>query len=486
MEIFKKPLKEIHEDLVKKKISVKELVQVALDRIKETDEEIRSFLTVRTLEDLSDEIEAAQKSIDSGKSTILTGIPYSAKDIFVTKGIRTTAGSKTLDNFIPQYTATVIERLFAAGAIMVGKTNLDAFAHGSSTMRSDYFTSHNPWDLTKIPGGSSGGSASSVAALQVPFSIGSETGGSIRHPSSLCGVTGLKGTYGRTSRYGVIAMGSSLDCPGPIARTAEDAGIIMHYLSGQDKQDSTTVNEEKIATQELNSVDLKGVKVGIPRQMLENSIAKEVMAVFDDAVIELKKAGAEIIDVEMIDAKYAISVYAIISSSEISSNLARWHGTRFGAVKDDPVETVYDLFKNNRSIFGYEAKRRQMIGSYSLSTGYFDKYYRNAQKVRSVIIEDFNKIFSKVDLLLMPTTPGPAVEIGDKTSDPMFAFVEDALLSSSTMAGLPGISVPMGFVDKLPVGLQFIAPQKKEINILEAANVYQKSTDWHNLTPYDK
>lgn len=487
MEFLDKSIREIHADLVDKKITVRELVEASYNHIKETDDQYKSFITVREMDELEPEIQAAQQMIDKGSAHLLTGVPWSAKDIFVTKGIRTTAASKTLDKFVPPYTATAVQRVNDKGAIMMGKVNLDAFAHGSSTETSDYFTSRNPWDTDRIPGGSSGGSATSVASRQVFFSLGSETGGSIRHPSALTGITGLKATYGRVPRNGVIAMGSSLDCPGPMTRSADDAAILLSVISGQDEKDGTSIPEKALDTDKLKRKDLKGLKIGVYKAFLEENIQEGVSKNVKSAIEKLKELGAEIVEVELLDPTYAISVYAIISSSEVSSNLARFHGTRHSSwLPEAEVNTVYDHFKNSRSIFGFEAKRRQSIGAYTLSKGYFDEYYKKAQKVRTLVIDSYKEIFDKVDAFVAPTVPNIAAKIGEASSDPMFAFMEDLLLSSSTMAGLPGISIPVGLSEDLPTAMQIVAPQRDEKTILEIANVYQQNTDWHKLNPLTK
>ncbi|WKZ30161.1 MAG: Asp-tRNA(Asn)/Glu-tRNA(Gln) amidotransferase subunit GatA [Candidatus Dojkabacteria bacterium] len=483
MNLARKTIPELRTMLDSKEISVRELTNSILQQVQQKDGDLKSFLTIFSEKELSPAIDAAQKAIDEGKATDLTGIPCSVKDIFNMVGTRTTASAKILDNYIAPYESTVTSRLKNAGAIIVGKVNMDAWAHGSSTETSDYGPSHNPWDITRHPGGSSGGSASSVAGGQVPYSVGTETAGSIRGPAAATGITGFKGTYGRVSRYGVIAMGSSLDSPGPLTRTVEDAATIMKYISGHDAHDGTSIQESALNIDLSARKDLKGLKIGISNDYFSGAIQPGVSARVKEALEVMKSLGAEIREVEMLNPEYAVAVYTIVCRSEVSSNLARYTGTRYGTFKNDPVQTVYDVFMNNRSIFGFEAKRRSMTGSYVLSKGYYDKYYRKAQQVRTLIRQDYDKIFQDVDVFISPTLPNIAEVIGDALNNPLFGEMADLLICASAMAGIPGISVPVGLTENMPVGMQIIGPAKAEERIAQVAHVYQTATEFHKLVP---
>lgn len=440
-----------------------ELVLGCLDAIEGKDPKIKAFITV-TREQALDLARKADKLIskkgeEAFEEKPLLGIPYAVKDNFCTKGVKTTAGSKVLDNFIPPYESTVTRRLKDAGAVLLGKTNMDAFAHGSSTENSDFFTTKNPWDTSKVPGGSSGGSAAAVAANMCIFAIGSETGGSIRGPASWCGVTGLKPTYGRVSRYGLIAMASSTDSPGPITKDAWDAAYVLEVLAGKDPFDATTSPKKtEKYSKKMKNFDLKGLKIGKPKSYFEIDLQKGVRAKINEFIAFLKDQGAEIIDIDLLDPRYSIAVYTILQRSEVSSNLARFDGIRYG---------------NDRSFFGFEAKKRMMLGAYALSAGYYEAYYAKAQKVRTLIINDFEKAFKKVDLISGPTMPCTALTIGESAKDPMFGEMIDKLTEPSTIAGLCGITIPVGLVDGLPVGAQFMGPRFGESQILGVANACQ-------------
>jgi aspartyl-tRNA(Asn)/glutamyl-tRNA(Gln) amidotransferase subunit A len=483
MNLARKTIPELRKMLDSKEISVRELTNTVLQQVNQKENDLKSFITVFEEKELTPAIDAAQKAIDNGTATDLTGIPCSVKDIFNMVGTRTTASAKVLDNYIAPYESTVTDRLKNAGAIIVGKTNMDAWAHGSSTETSDYGPSHNPWDITRHPGGSSGGSASSVAGGQVPYSVGTETAGSIRGPASLTGITGLKGTYGRVPRYGVIAMGSSLDSPGPLTRTVQDAATVMKYISGQDSHDGTSIQETPLKIDLSARKDLKGMKIGISNDYFSGAIEPGVVARVKEALEVLKELGAEIREVEMLNPEYAVAVYTIVCRSEVTSNLARYTGTRYGTFKTDPVRSVYDVFMNNRSIFGFEAKRRSMTGSYVLSKGYYDKYYKKAQQVRTLIRKDYDRIFQDVDVFISPTVPTVAEVIGNAINNPLFGEMADLLICASAMAGVPGISVPVGLSENLPVGMQVIGPAKAEERICQVAHLYQSATEFHKLIP---
>ncbi len=470
MKLNQLTIKQALEGLKNKKFSSLELAEACLQQIEETGDRLKSFVTVPqdyVLEQAREADKAIKNNPEVWEKEPLTGVPAAIKDNFCTKGLRTTASSKVLENYTPVYDATVVKLLKKAGAVVLGKTNMDAWAHGSSTETSDFYTTRNPWDTDRTPGGSSGGSAASVAAHQTVFAIGSETAGSIRQPASWCGVTGFKPTYGRVSRYGVIAMGSSLDCPGPLTKTAEDALLVVRALSGRDEKDATTAKRDFSFS--LGSVSLKKLVIGLPRTYFFDGLDEEVEKSVRQAVDRLEKAGAQVEEVDLLDPKYSVAVYTVVQRSEVSSNLARYDGVRYG---------------RDRTFFGDEAKRRVMLGTYALSAGYYDKYYKKAQKVRSLICSDFERVFKEVDLLIAPTTPTPALKLGAADKDPMFGEMQDILVEASSLAGLPGISVPCGFTQAgLPVGMQIVGPQWSEGLLLEAAHRYQQLTDWHNRTP---
>ena len=453
------------EGLKKKKFSCLELTKACLKRIKQVDGKINAFITVCEQEALKEAAEKSGYIKENGypEEKLLFGIPVAVKDNFCTKGTKTTASSKVLENFIPPYDAAVVSKLKSAGAIVIGKTNMDAWAHGSSTETSDFFATKNPWNLKFLPGGSSGGSAAAVAADEAIAAIGSETAGSIRQPASWCGVTGLKPTYGRVSRYGVIAMCSSTDSPGPITKNVTDALILLNVLAGKDRKDATT-SEKKLKEVKL-SESLKGLKIGLPKQYFLKQSEKQVITKTNQAIKVLENLGAEIIWINLLDPKYSVGVYTIIQRSEVSSNLARYDGIRYG---------------NSRNFFGEEAKRRIMLGAYSLSSGYYDAYYKKAQKVRTVILKDFEKVFKKVDVLLSPSCPTTALPKGASKNASMFGELQDILFEASSMAGLPAISLPCGFgKNNLPVGFQIMSPQFREDLILKTAYAYQQATQWH-------
>jgi len=452
-------LKEAISGIRSKKFSATELMTDCLNRISQIDPTIKAFIT------LNDQAVKESQNVDLSKP--LAGIPIAVKDNYCTQGIKTTASSKVLANYLPPYTATVIDRLKNAGAIIIGKTNLDAWAHGSSTETSDFGPTKNPWNPNHLPGGSSGGSAAATIANECIVSIGSETAGSIRQPSAWCGASGFKPTYGRCSRYGLIAMASSTDSPGPIAKNIEDAAIILSIMSGHDPHDATSLEEKSwLLPSPLTS--LKGLKLGLPKAYFPPTIKKEVKEAVLKAIEIYKKLGAEIIELDVLDPKYSIAVYTIIQRSEVSSNLARFDGVRYG---------------NDRSFFAQEAKRRIMLGTYALSAGYYDAYYLKAQKVRTMIVDDFEKQFQKVDAIIGPTSPTTALPLGATQGQAMFGELEDMLMEPSSLAGLPGASIPCGFADGLPIGIQITAPQQREDLVYQVAQVFQSNTDFHLQKP---
>lgn len=469
-----------------KKFTVKELVHSCLDEIERTDGKVNSFLKVLSKEDLEDEISKAQRKIDNDNAHILTGIPYAAKDLFSTKNIKTTASSKILEDYKPQYESTVTKKLKDVGAILIGKTNLDEFAHGSSTETSAFKVSRCPWDLDRNAGGSSGGSGSAVSAHQTIFAIGTSTAGSIQNPSSICGISGLKGTYGRVSRYGVIAMGSSLDCPGPMCKSAQDAAIVMEVISGEDRNDSTTTPKTVDDYSNFKRNDLNNIKIGYPKSYFKTDMQEGVKDRVEDAVKKLEKLGADIVEVDIMKPEFSVAVYTIVCRSEVSSNLGRYHGTRYGnqPTKSD-FDDIFEYFKQSRSMngFGLEAKRRIMTGTFALSSGYADEFYKKAQKVRTLVIDDFNNVFKKVDLIVSPTTPTVAQKIGAAVENPLYGELADIFACGPAISGLPGISIPCGFTEDLPVGLHIFGPHWSEKLCLDVAKVYQDNTDYHNKLP---
>ncbi len=457
--------------LKKKDFSSSELTKACFDQIKKLEGKLNAFVTITEKEAL-EQARKADKIISSGQDLPLLGIPLAIKDNFSTEGIKTTASSKVLETYVPPYDATVVKKLKEAGMVLLGKTNMDAWAHGSSTETSDFGPTRNPWNINHLPGGSSGGSAAAVAADDVIAAIGSETAGSIRQPASWCGVVGLKPTYGRVSRYGVIAMGSSLDSPGPITKTVEDSALILEVLAGKDEKDATN-SPLPVGnySQKLNK-NMKELKIGISKEYFINGIDKEVEGEIERAIKELEKFGAKIEHIKLFDPKYAIDVYTIIQRSEVSSNLARYDGIRYGSARQN---------------FGEEAKRRIMFGTYALSSGYYDQYYNKAQQVRTVIIDDFNKAFEKVDVIIAPTSPSLALPVGATKDVSMFGEIADVLVEPSSIAGLAGINIPVGFSKSgLPIGMQIIGPQFSEELVLSVAYEYEKLTqskEWRKLKP---
>ena len=456
-------LKEAQNLLFSGKVKSEDIVSDCISAIKKYDKKLNAYLTInKTLRSKSEKTSNLKRKLQ------LAGIPYAIKDNFLTKGIKTTAGSKVLNDYIPQYSATVVNKLEEEGAVILGKTNMDAWAHGSSTETSDYGSTKNPWNINHLPGGSSGGSAAAVIADLCIFAIGSETAGSIRQPAAWCGCCGLKPTYGRVSRYGVIAMGSSLDSPGPLTKTVEDSAIILEILAGVDPYDATTSPKPAEKYTSYLNKGVKNLKIGIARQYLLPQMRADVKKLIKDAGGVFEKLGAKVDYVRTMNPEYAIGVYTLIQRSEVSSNLARYDGIRFG---------------NDRTYFGQEAKRRITLGTYALSAGYADKYYKKAQKVRTLYIKDFEYIFKKYDLIIGPTSPGPAQIVGASKGQAMFGEMEDILVEPSTISGLPGLSIPCGFVDGLPIGLDIIGPQFSEGLIIQAGDAYEKATPWHKQKP---
>lgn len=483
MQLFMRTAHELHDLMMKKEISAEELSKAVFDRIESVEDKIGAFIT-RTRENAFERARAVDRQIQSGEKIVpLAGIPVAIKDNMCTNGILTTAGSKILSNFIPPYSATVVERFDAAGAAMVGKTNLDEFAMGSSTENSAFFVTRNPWDTSKVPGGSSGGSAAAVAAGEAVCALGSDTGGSIRQPASFCGVVGMKPTYGAVSRYGLIAYASSLDQIGPLARDVTDCALMMNVICGHDRLDSTSAQHQAQDYTGFLQDDVRGMKLGVPEEYMAEGIDPAVRAVIINAMERLESLGAIVEYTTLPHTEYALPTYYMIAPAEASSNLARYDGVRYG-IRAEDAEDVIDMFMKTRSKgFGNEVKRRIMLGTYALSAGYYDAYYLKALKVRTLIKEDFDRAFEKYDLLLSPVSPTTAFRIGEKTDDPLQMYLSDVCTISVNLAGIPGISIPCGFVDGMPVGLQLMGRHFDEGTLLRVAYSFEQNTDYHKHFP---
>ncbi|MBU1684006.1 Asp-tRNA(Asn)/Glu-tRNA(Gln) amidotransferase subunit GatA [Patescibacteria group bacterium] len=485
-ELNKLTIKQAGEKLNKKEISSVELTKACLARIKEVDDKIHACLTVCEEQALQ-EAKKADERRAKGERGELLGIPYLVKDNIMTKNIRTTAGSKILENYIAPYNATIIKKLKQAGAVLLGKTNLDEFGHGASTENSAFGPTHNPHDLERVAGGSSGGSAAAVATDMCIFALGTDTGGSIRCPASFCGVVGLKPSYGRCSRFGLMSMTSSTDVPGALTKTVEDAEIVFNAIKGGDEKDATVAREDircpKTVPPQFSSLCeenwggtvfghrmSQNLRIGIPKEYFGEGIDKDVLEVINKAIKKFEKLGAEIVPISLPHTKYAVPVYYIITPSEISSNLARFDGIRFG-FSDGQVKDLKNIYLKNRNVFGPEAKRRIMLGTYVLSAGYYDAYYLQAQKVRTKIKQEMDKALEKVDAIITPTQPDVAFKIGEQSDDPLKMYLEDICLSAASLAGLPAISIPCGFVNNLPVGMQLIGKRFNEEMLFAVAQL---------------
>ncbi|QEQ97469.1 Asp-tRNA(Asn)/Glu-tRNA(Gln) amidotransferase subunit GatA [Neptunomonas concharum] len=480
--MLNKTLAELAKGLDQGEFSSVELTQAYLDRINKEDSRYNSFITV------TDEL-ALRQAADAdamraaGQATAMTGLPLAHKDIFCTQGVRTSAGSKMLDNFVSPYDATIIRKFNAAGTVSLGKTNMDEFAMGSSNESSFYGACKNPWDLDRVPGGSSGGSAAAIAAGLTPAATGTDTGGSIRQPAAFCNLTGLKPTYGRVSRYGMIAYASSLDQGGPMALTAEDAAMMMNVMAGLDPLDSTST--DKAVPDYTASLDqpLSGLKIGLPKEFFAEQLNPEIAATVQAAIKEYEALGATVKEVSLPNTALSVPAYYIIAPSEASSNLSRFDGVRYGYRCEEPKD-LEDMYKRTRGEgFGTEVKRRIMVGTYALSEGFYDAYYKKAQQIRRLIQQDFVRVLSEVDVIMGPTTPTTAFKLGEKTSDPVEMYMEDIFTLSLNLAGLPGMSIPCGFSNGLPVGLQIIGNYFAEEKLLNVAHKFQQATDWHTRKP---
>ncbi len=477
-----KTLSELAAGLSKGEFSSEELTRHFLDRIERLDGGFNAFVTP-TPEQALEQARAADGLIAAGKAGPLTGLPLAHKDIFCTRGVKTSCGSKMLDNFVSPYDATVVERLAEAGVVMLGKTNMDEFAMGSSNETSYYGPVKNPLDTAKVPGGSSGGSAAAVAARLAPAATGTDTGGSIRQPAALTGLTGFKPTYGRVSRYGMIAFASSLDQAGVLTQSAEDAALLMQAMSGFDERDSTSAEEAVPDYMTTLGQDLKGLKVGVPSEFFDEGLDAETGKAVEAALDVYRQLGAEIREVHLPNLGLSVPTYYVVAPAECSSNLSRFDGVRFGYRCEDPKDLL-DLYERSRGEgFGAEVKRRIMTGAYVLSAGYYDAYYLQAQKTRKLIRDDFIRCFEEVDVLMGPTTPTPAFGMGEKTDDPITMYLNDIYTIAVNLAGLPAVSVPAGLVGGLPVGLQIIGKFFDEGRLLNVAHQYQQHTDWHRQMP---
>ncbi len=477
-------LTQMQRGLARGEFSSRELVRAALDEIARLDPSLHAFLRVDTERALASAVESDETRNTKYDETRLPllGLPLAVKDVLTVEGMPCTAGSKILEGFVPPYTATSVKKLQEAGAIVIGKTNTDEFAMGSSTENSAYGRTNNPWDPSRVPGGSSGGSAAAVAARLVPAALGTDTGGSVRQPASFCGVTGLKTTYGRVSRYGLVAFGSSLDTVGVLAQTAEDAALIFSAMAGHDPLDATSA-EKTVPVIKLDSRDLRGLRVGVPQEYFIEGMQAEVEEKTRVAIAQIKAIGAEIVPVSLPHTEYALPVYYILAPAEASANLARFDGVRYGPRAE--ADSLWEVFfKTRGERFGEETTRRIMIGTYALSAGYYDAFYGQAQKARTLITRDFERAFADVDVIAAPTTPTTAFRAGAHADDPLAMYLEDVFTLPANLAGIPGISFPIGFdQQRLPIGMQLLGPRFREDVLLQTAHAYQQVTDWHTHAP---
>ena len=484
MDIYKKSITQLAFLLSSKKISSKELTNYFLKRISKFDSKLNSFISVN--EDHANiQADKADKLISEKKNNLLTGIPIAHKDLFSTKDILTTCGSKMLEKYLPPFDATVVKKLNDAGMVSIGKTNMDEFAMGSSNESSYFGEVKNPWNLEKVPGGSSGGSASAVAARLSPVATGSDTGGSIRQPAAFCGLTGLKPTYGSVSRYGMIAYASSLDQGGPIGKSAEDCAVIFNEIKGFDKNDSTSNHQVtfKKTQLDLSKEEVNKISIGIPKEYFSNDLDEGISNVIFQAIEEFKKLGFNIKEVSLPNHSYSVPAYYIIASAEASSNLSRYDGVKFGYRCKDPINLDDLYLRTRKEGFGKEVKKRIMIGTYALSSGYYDEYYIRALKIRRIIQDNFKEAFKEVDFIFSPTSPTTAFSLGEKTSSALEMYLSDVYTTPVNLAGLPAISIPVGFNNELPVGMQIIGDYFSESKILNVAHYFQNETDWHNYIP---
>ncbi|MFA4837147.1 MAG: Asp-tRNA(Asn)/Glu-tRNA(Gln) amidotransferase subunit GatA [Dehalococcoidia bacterium] len=482
MNLYDLTIHQSHQLLKSRQISSIELTRSALDHIDRMENKLHALVTVTADLALS-QAQKADERIKNGDATPLVGIPAIIKDNMCTRGIRTTCSSRMLQNFIPPYNATVVEKLNSEGIVMVGKGNMDEFAMGSSTENSAFYPTRNPWALDRVPGGSSGGSAAGVAAGETIFALGSDTGGSIRQPAGFCSVVGLKPTYGRVSRYGLVAFASSLDQIGPLTRDVTDAALVMNAIAGHDPQDSTSVSQPVPDYTQALTPHLKGLRLGVPKEYFVEGMQPGVKQVMQAAILKLEELGAVVEEISLPSTKYALAVYYIIAPSEASANLARYNGVKYGFSFQDTDSMWEAMDKTRQYGFGPEVKRRIMLGTYALSSGYYDAYYLKAQKVRTLIGMEFARAFERFDALITPTSPTVPFKIGEKTENPLQMYLSDICTIPTNIAGIPGISIPAGFVDGLPVGMQILSRPFAEETLLRVAYAYEQATEWHKRKP---
>ncbi len=484
MNISQLTIKEAHAGLKNKTFSCRELTEACLDRIKRLEPQLNSFITVTGTE-AKRRAAAVDASIKQGdKINVLSGLPVAVKDNIMTRGIETTAGSNILKGYRPPYTATVVSQIEKASGLIIGKANCDEFAMGASGENSAYQPTKNPWDLKRVPGGSSSGPAAAVSSGECLYALGSDTGGSVRQPAGFCNLVGLKPTYGRISRHGLISLASSLDQIGIFTKTVEDCAEVLHKISGHDKKDSTSVKKTVTNYPEQLKQKLPKLKLGVPKEFFVDGMDKEVEKVIRKALDKYSEMGYEITEISLPSTPEALAVYYLILPAEASSNLARYDGIRYGLSDDAKAKSLEEIYRHSRAAgFGPEVKRRIMLGTFVLSAGYYDAYYLKAQKVRTLIIQEYQKAFEKVDCILTPTSPTPAFKLGEKYEDPLTMYLSDIFTVSANIAGLPGISIPAGFINDLPVGLQIMAPHFEETKLLQVAQAYQNETDWHRQIP---
>ena len=484
MELYNLTIHELSEKLRKKELTSSELTEVFLKRIDAVEIKIKAYITIAK-EDAARQAKEADKRLASGRDiTPLTGVPISVKDIFCTQGMLTTCASKILNNFVPPYDATIIKKLKDAGAVILGKNNMDEFAMGSSTENSAFVVTKNPWDTERVPGGSSGGSAASVAAGECAASVGTDTGGSIRQPASCCGVVGLKPTYGRVSRYGIVAFASSLDQAGPLTKDVKDCAVLLNTIAGHDPHDATSIEASVPDYTAGLGKGIKGIRVGIPREYFIKGLDSDVEQAVRGAIEVLKKNGASIVDVSLPHTDYAIAVYYLVATAEASSNLARYDGVKYGYRASNNSNLLEMYCKSRDEGFGPEVKRRIMLGTYALSAGYYEAYYKKASQVRTLIKNDFEEAFKRCDVIITPTSPTPAFKIGEKVADPLTMYLSDIFTISCNLAGIPGLSLPCGFTkENLPIGLQILGKPMDEETVLKTAYSFEQATEWHKKRP---
>ena len=475
-------IQEAHAQLTSRQISSVELTQACLDRIDAVEDRVQSCLTL-TPETALSQAAVADRMLGAGEGGPLTGVPVQIKDVMCTEGVPTTCASRMLENFVPVYNATAVERLMGQGAVMLGKGNMDEFAMGSSCENSAFHLTRNPWDLDRVPGGSSGGAAASVAAGEAIYALGSDTGGSVRQPAALCGVVGLKPTYGLVSRYGLIAFASSLDQIGPVGRSVMDCALALNAIAGHDPRDATSVRREPTDYTATLGQDIKGMRLGVPEEYFVDGMDSGARKAVEEAVSTLEGLGASVRPVSLPTTRYALACYYIIAPSECSANLARYDGVKYGYSYQDTNDMWEAMEKTREYGFGPEVTRRVMLGTYALSSGYYDAYYLKAQRARTLIRQDFDRVFQDVDALVTPTSPVTAFKIGEKTGDPVQMYLIDVCTLPVNIAGLPGLSVPCGFSDGLPVGMQFIGPHFSEETLLRTARAYEAATEWSSARP---